>query len=199
MPWIAEHWQRIVAEITPNVLADPIPGMVAGYVVITPEWLHLDLVFHPRSTLESEYPGGSPILAAQPVPDRRGAYAPRIPCHPVRRTRQHHRVQPAGLRGDAPPWTVAGRRRRARSGQPRSKRRRSRTSGESWISHRRSNATAEMATDRPQKQGHRPRTTDAPSSSSRTIHAGTRLVHYGFPLCTGQHPQTSTIVTFWRA
>jgi hypothetical protein len=46
--WFAGHWTDIAGQITPLVLAAPIPGVLGG-LVITPEWLHVDLVFHRRS------------------------------------------------------------------------------------------------------------------------------------------------------
>jgi hypothetical protein len=46
--WFTGHWSDIARKTTPLVLAGPIPGVLGGFA-ITPEWLHLDLVFHPRS------------------------------------------------------------------------------------------------------------------------------------------------------
>jgi hypothetical protein len=68
--WFAAHWAGIARQIAPVVLAGPIPGVRGGYV-ITPEWLHLDLVFHLRSQCEP-----SRLTAVSPLFDRTGALLP---------------------------------------------------------------------------------------------------------------------------
>jgi len=69
----AAHWADIASQIAPVVLAGPIPGVRGGYV-ITPEWLHLDLVFHLRSQCEP-----SRLTAVSPLFDRTGALLPAGP------------------------------------------------------------------------------------------------------------------------
>jgi hypothetical protein len=73
--WFAEHWTGIARQITPLVLAGPVPGVLGGYV-ITPEWLHLDLVFHQQSQCDA-----SALTSVRPLFDRTGALLPaeRIP------------------------------------------------------------------------------------------------------------------------
>ena len=45
-------WRELAAEVAgPLVLASDLPGMIGGYA-LTPEWLHLDLIVHPRSSIE---------------------------------------------------------------------------------------------------------------------------------------------------
>jgi hypothetical protein len=53
-------WREVVARITPAVYVQPFAALVAnrpttgpiGGMVITPEWLHLDIVFNPESTVD---------------------------------------------------------------------------------------------------------------------------------------------------
>ncbi|MBO0883704.1 MAG: hypothetical protein J2P17_25885 [Mycobacterium sp.] len=58
------------ALIRPLVLAQDIPGIIGGYT-ITPDWLHLDLILHPRSQLD---PKAVPGLL--PLYDRAGDMLP---------------------------------------------------------------------------------------------------------------------------
>lgn len=68
--WFREHWADLARQISPLVLATPIPGIIGGYT-LTPQWLHLDLVIHPRS-------GFDPASAAglRPLFDRTGDTLP---------------------------------------------------------------------------------------------------------------------------
>lgn len=50
--WFREHWaDTAVAIAGPLVLARSIPGTIGGFC-LTPDWLHLDLIMHPRSELD---------------------------------------------------------------------------------------------------------------------------------------------------
>lgn len=67
--------------LTPLVLADPIPGVEGGFIFVTPDWVHVDLVVHgvdgfgqldlpslvliDRDGLVRDIPG-SPIMATEP-------------------------------------------------------------------------------------------------------------------------------------
>jgi hypothetical protein len=68
--WFREHWADLARRITPVVLAGPIPGVLGGYV-ITPDWMHLDIVLHPVDTPAhfDSRSRGRPIL---PLFDRAG-------------------------------------------------------------------------------------------------------------------------------
>jgi predicted nucleotidyltransferase len=73
--WFREHWAEVARKITPLVLAAPIPGVIGGFT-ITPEWLHLDVVFHPRAEFDPRRVSGlwplfdrtGQLLPPQPVP-----------------------------------------------------------------------------------------------------------------------------------
>jgi hypothetical protein len=67
-------WPAFVEQITPTVRTTPFPGMTGG-TCVTPEWLHLDVVFHAASFDPSGIEGMVPLL------DRDG----RLPDHPVAR------------------------------------------------------------------------------------------------------------------
>jgi hypothetical protein len=64
--WFSGHWSDLAKRITPLVLAGPIPGVLGGFV-ITPQWLHLDLVFHPRSQCDP-----AALTSVRPLFDRTG-------------------------------------------------------------------------------------------------------------------------------
>jgi hypothetical protein len=68
--WFAGHWTDIARQITPLVLAAPIPGVLGG-MVITPEWLHVDLVFHRRSQCDP-----ATLTSVRPLFDRTGKLLP---------------------------------------------------------------------------------------------------------------------------
>jgi hypothetical protein len=68
--WFAGHWTDVARQITPLVLAAPIPGVLGG-IVITPEWLHLDLVFHRRSQCDP-----AALTTVEPLFDRTGTLLP---------------------------------------------------------------------------------------------------------------------------
>jgi len=71
--WFREHWTDLARRISPYVLASPIPGLIGGYVV-TPEWLHVDIVMQPLAAFD---PGqASPM---RPLFDRNGI----LPATPV--------------------------------------------------------------------------------------------------------------------
>lgn len=48
----ATAWAGLAREIAPAVMLRPIAGAVGGYS-ITPDWLHLDIVCHPRSGFDA--------------------------------------------------------------------------------------------------------------------------------------------------
>jgi predicted nucleotidyltransferase len=49
-----EGWKDVLAAITPTVMATSFPpGTVGGYA-LTPDWIHLDLVFRPRSSFAAD-------------------------------------------------------------------------------------------------------------------------------------------------
>ncbi|MDX6265080.1 MAG: hypothetical protein QOH84_6768 [Kribbellaceae bacterium] len=56
--WFEQHWTEPLATIAgPMVLADGLPGLIGG-LGITPEWLHVDLLFHPLASFDRlEYDG----------------------------------------------------------------------------------------------------------------------------------------------
>lgn len=63
--WFRHHWAQTAAELAgPLVLAQEIPGTIGGYA-ITPDWLHLDLILHHRSTLDP-----NTISGLRPLYDR---------------------------------------------------------------------------------------------------------------------------------
>lgn len=77
---LTESWVKVANAIAPTVRISPFPGGIGG-TCITPEWLHFDIVFNPRSALDpSTVEGMMPlfdkaaILPPGPVPrpDRRG-------------------------------------------------------------------------------------------------------------------------------
>ena len=75
---LSSSWPELVAKIVPMAWISPFPHSVGG-ICITPDWQHLDIVFHPRSGLD---PGTgllplfdkAGILPTGPIPrpDRRG-------------------------------------------------------------------------------------------------------------------------------
>jgi hypothetical protein len=77
---LRESWTALLDEIAPPVRVDAFPGVIGGSV-ITADWLHYDVVFHPQSTVDpSTVEGMIPLfdraglLPTEPVPrpDRRG-------------------------------------------------------------------------------------------------------------------------------
>lgn len=40
--------------LTPLVLADPIPGVPSGYLCVTPEWVHIDVIVHAATGLTQD-------------------------------------------------------------------------------------------------------------------------------------------------
>ncbi len=77
---LSRSWMALLDRILPPAHVQPFPGTIGGSV-ITPEWLHYDVVFHPRSALDPlKVEGMVPLfdkvglLPAKPVPrpDRRG-------------------------------------------------------------------------------------------------------------------------------
>lgn len=69
-------WKEVLARITPTVMATPFPpsGPVGGYS-LTPDWTHIDLVFHSRSAV----PAG-PDGPLRPLFDRTGELLARRPA-----------------------------------------------------------------------------------------------------------------------
>lgn len=70
--WFRRHWAQTAAELAgPLVLAQDLsPAMIGGYA-ITPDWLHLDLVLHPRSSLDPHT-----VPGLRPLYDRHGNALP---------------------------------------------------------------------------------------------------------------------------
>ena len=74
--WFREHWAETAsAMLGPTVLERSLPGMIGGFC-LTPDWLHLDLILHPRSELDPHtvtgltplYDGSGDLLPKQPKP-----------------------------------------------------------------------------------------------------------------------------------
>ena len=72
--WFREHWADLARQITPVVLAGPIPGVLGGYV-ITPDWMHLDIVLHPVDT-PAGFDSRSRGRPIRPLFDRAGLLPP---------------------------------------------------------------------------------------------------------------------------
>ena len=79
-PDIERTWTDVVERISPTVRVTPFPGAIGG-TCITPDWVHLDIVFHPAAAMDlSTVEGMVPLLdrtgrlpdATVPRPDRRG-------------------------------------------------------------------------------------------------------------------------------
>ncbi|HEX4215593.1 MAG TPA: nucleotidyltransferase domain-containing protein [Candidatus Dormibacteraeota bacterium] len=73
-----DGWKEVLARITPTVMATTFPptGPVGGYS-LTPEWTHIDLVVHPRSSMNIEAEG--PL---RPLFDHTGELLPGQPPPP---------------------------------------------------------------------------------------------------------------------
>ncbi len=76
---VRSSWERIADELATTAHVQPFPFAIGG-VCITPEWLHFDVVFHPRSTVDpGAVEGMVPLVdkagllpdAPVPRPDRR--------------------------------------------------------------------------------------------------------------------------------
>ena len=51
--WFEEHWDDVLRELVgPTVLAEPIPGVMTGWLGITVDWLHVDLIVHPLASFD---------------------------------------------------------------------------------------------------------------------------------------------------
>jgi hypothetical protein len=77
---LRESWVEVASRIAPTVRVSPYRAAIGG-VCITPEWLHFDIVFNPRSAVDpAAIEGMVPLfdkggdMPAQPVPrpDRKG-------------------------------------------------------------------------------------------------------------------------------
>lgn len=68
--WFAEHWTATADRIVPAVTQWSIPGLIGGFV-ISPEWLHVDLIFYRRSAFD---PAG--CVECVPLFDRTGTLVP---------------------------------------------------------------------------------------------------------------------------
>lgn len=77
---LSGSWTALLDRIAPPAHVQPFPGVIGGSV-ITPDWLHYDVVFNPRAAVDpSKIEGMVPLfdkatlLPAEPVPrpDRRG-------------------------------------------------------------------------------------------------------------------------------
>lgn len=65
--WFRSHWSEVATEIAgPLALADDLPGLIGG-VTLTPDWVHLDLILHPRSDFDLQA-----VEVLTPVYDRLG-------------------------------------------------------------------------------------------------------------------------------
>lgn len=71
--WFRENWRPLAERMTDAVHTGVIPNMIGG-LAITPQWQHLDLVFHPRSHFRQE---DHPAL--WPLFDRTGELLPAEP------------------------------------------------------------------------------------------------------------------------
>ncbi|HEY3866710.1 MAG TPA: nucleotidyltransferase domain-containing protein [Actinocrinis sp.] len=71
--WFRENWRTLAERMTDAVHTGQIPNVVGG-LAITPQWQHLDLVFHPRSHFRQE---DHPAL--WPLFDRTGELLPAEP------------------------------------------------------------------------------------------------------------------------
>jgi hypothetical protein len=69
-PWFRDHWADLARQISPVVLASPLPGLIGGYA-ITPGWLHFDIVMHQAGHFDSARAG-----ALRPLFDRTGTLLP---------------------------------------------------------------------------------------------------------------------------
>lgn len=50
--WYGEHWDEVLRELTgPTAWADRLPGLIGG-LGITEDWLHVDLIVHPRASFD---------------------------------------------------------------------------------------------------------------------------------------------------
>ncbi|MBO0702966.1 MAG: hypothetical protein J2P38_08535, partial [Candidatus Dormibacteraeota bacterium] len=84
-----DGWKEVLSRITPTVMATtfPFPGIVGGYA-LTPEWTHIDLVFHPRTGLEIDaarglrplFDGTDGLLPPGPVAPRPQTGEPYFPA-----------------------------------------------------------------------------------------------------------------------
>jgi hypothetical protein len=87
---LAQSWQQLVQQITPVVYAQPFGRLAPGGTFtgsiggncITPDWLHFDIVFVPRSAFD-----GTRLIGVVPLFDRVGI----LPKHPV--PRPDHRAE----------------------------------------------------------------------------------------------------------
>lgn len=70
---LRESWRDIAHAIAPMVLLRPFTGAVGG-ACITRDWLHLDLVLHPRSSLDPKA-----IAGMRPLFDKVGGLVPPAP------------------------------------------------------------------------------------------------------------------------
>lgn len=77
--WFAAHWTDLARRISPYVLATPLPDVIGGYV-ITPQWLHFDVLLHPQTEFEKR-----PAKLMRPLYDPDGILAaksaPRADLH----------------------------------------------------------------------------------------------------------------------
>lgn len=72
--WFREHWVDTATAIAGLlVLARPIPGAIGGFC-LTPEWLHIDLVIHPRSEVDPHT-----LAGVNPIYDSSGDLLPKHP------------------------------------------------------------------------------------------------------------------------
>jgi predicted nucleotidyltransferase len=60
--WFEQHWTEPLTTIAgPTVLADRLPGLIGG-LGITPDWLHVDLLFHPLAAFDRLQYDGVKVL-----------------------------------------------------------------------------------------------------------------------------------------
>lgn len=68
---LKQAWPDLVHEITPTVMATPFfPDSLGGYCV-TPDWVHIDLALHPRSSLDPHT-----VEGMKPLFDKTGELLP---------------------------------------------------------------------------------------------------------------------------
>lgn len=74
-----EGWKTVLAKVTPTVLATSLQAPVIGGYALTPDWIHLDLVFRPRSAFDA----GQHAAGARPLFDRARLLDDLPPAPPV--------------------------------------------------------------------------------------------------------------------
>ena len=115
MPSLEEGWRALADSIAPMVLVRPFPAH-AGGACITEEWLHLDLVLHPESTLDPKsVEGMAPlferrpgILPSEPTPRPAPTPVPYFPDEAVSWFFYMLGSLPVVVSRDEPAWAMNG-------------------------------------------------------------------------------------------